>query len=315
MASSPLMIRARAQAFRTLLVSLLALAAAPAAVRSASAEEVTHHVGRLTVLVDESSSYPGGLVTVRVRSRYALGSTYAILEGRRCPFFPSARGIRALVPVPVDSTPGTTPLGIEVLGRRGRERFALQVTVGEKTYPERRVVLPEVKKAMLTLPTGVRDGRVVQLHLRTVSPKQEWHGPFRPPVAAAPETSFGCPQSYDAPPPVEFKTDAIWGEYHRGLDYLVPAGTPVSAPAAGNVVFSGPLLLTGETVVIDHGQGLLSVFYHLASTPVRTGDHVEAGQALGLSGETGIAAVPHVHWGVYLHGVAVDPRITQTLAD
>src|SRR5262249_20198971 len=148
-------------------------------------------------------AWPGGLVTVRVRSRYALGAAYAILEGRRCPFLPSSRGPRALVPVPVDSAPGPAPLGIEVLGRRGRERFSLQVTVGEKTYPERRVELPEVKKAILAMPTGVRDGRVVQLYLRTESPKQEWRGPFQAPVAASPETSFGCPQSYDASEPVE----------------------------------------------------------------------------------------------------------------
>jgi murein DD-endopeptidase MepM/ murein hydrolase activator NlpD len=92
-------------------------------------------------------------------------------------------------------------------------------------------------------------------------------------------------------------------------------GTPVSSPAAGTVLFAGPLLLTGETVVLDHGQGVVSVFYHLASTPVREGDWVEAGAPLGLTGETGIAAVPHLHWGVYVHGVAVDPHLTQQFAD
>jgi murein DD-endopeptidase MepM/ murein hydrolase activator NlpD len=168
---------------------------------------------------------------------------------------------------------------------------------------------------MLTQPGGVRDGRLVQLYLRTVSAKQEWHGPFRAPVSAAPEASFGCPQTYDAPAPVEAKTDAIWGEYHRGLDYLVPPGTPVSSPAAGNVLFAGPLVLTGETVVLDHGQGVVSVFYHLASTRVRGGDWVEAGAPLGLTGDTGMAPVPHLHWGVYVHGVAVDPHVTERFAD
>ena len=278
-------------------------------------QEVTRRVGRLTVTLDEASAYPGGLVTVHVRSPRVGGVVHAILDGRRIPFLISRRGMRALVPIPVDATPGPTPLGIEVRARGGRQRFALEVTVAARTYPARTVALPEVKKAMLSMPTGVRDGRVVQLYLRTVTPKQEWHGPFRPPVAADPETSFGCPQTYDAPAPVEAKTDAIWGEYHRGLDYLVPAGTPVVAPAAGNVVFAGPLVLTGETVLLDHGQGVMSVFYHLASTPVHHGDYVDAGAPLGLSGDTGIAAVPHVHWGVYIHGVAVDPRITETFGD
>ena len=282
---------------------------------STFAEETLRRVGRLTVGVDESSAYPGGLLTVRVRSGLRYGVAHAILDGRRCPFLPSHRGLRAMVPVPVDAPPGPVTLGIEVRSGRGRQRFAVPITVGERTYPGRTVLLPEVKKAMLTQPAGVRDGRLVQLYLRTVSAKQEWRGPFHAPVAAPPEASFGCPQSYDAPAPVEAKTDAIWGEYHRGLDYLVPPGTPVSSPAAGNVLFAGPLLLTGETVMIDHGQGVVSVFYHLASTPVRGGDLVEAGAPLGLSGETGIAPVAHLHWGVYVHGVAVDPHVTERFAD
>jgi murein DD-endopeptidase MepM/ murein hydrolase activator NlpD len=215
----------------------------------------------------------------------------------------------------VDAPPGPATLGIEVRTGRGPQRFALQITVAERSYPARSVLLPEVKKAMLTLPAAVRDGRLVQVYLRTVSKKQEWSGPFHAPVPAPAEPSFGCPQTYDTAPPVEAKTDAIWGEYHRGLDYLVPVGTSVSSPAAGNVLFAGPLVLTGETVVLDHGQGVVSVFYHLASTPVREGERVEAGAPLGLTGDTGIAAVPHLHWGVYVHGVAVDPHVTETFAD
>jgi murein DD-endopeptidase MepM/ murein hydrolase activator NlpD len=294
---------------------VLAVIAVLASTSSAFPEETSGRVGRLTVAIDESSSYPGGLITVRLRSAPRYGVVNAILDGRRCPFLSSHRGMRALVPVPVDATPGPTTLGIEVRAGNGRQRFALPITVAERSYPARSVLLPEVKKAMLTLPTGVRDGRLVQLYLRTVSKKQEWSGPFHAPVPAPAEPSFGCPQTYDAPPPVEAKTDAIWGEYHRGLDYIVPVGTPVSSPAAGTVLFAGPLLLTGETVVLDHGQGVVSVFYHLASTPVRDGDWVEAGAPLGLTGETGIAAVPHLHWGVYVHGVAVDPHVTQQFAD
>src|SRR4029078_6199722 len=234
--------------------------------RFAIAEESLRRVGRLAVVVDEASAYPGGLLTVRIRSGLRYGVAHAILEGRRCPFLLSHRGLRAMVPVPVDAPAGPTTLGIEVRSGQGRQRFALTVAVAERSYPARTVLLPEVKKAMLTQPAGVRDGRLVQLYLRTVSAKQEWHGPFRAPVAAEPEASFGCAQTYDAPAPIEAKTDAIWGEYHRGLDYRFPPATPVTSPAAGNVLFAGPLVLTGETVMLDHGQGVVSVFYHLAST-------------------------------------------------
>ena len=86
---------------------------------------------------------------------------------------------------------------------------------------------------------------------------------------------------------------------------------PVKAPAAGTVLFSGPLALSGRTVVVDHGQGLLSVFAHLAEASVRQGEEIDAGRMLGTSGDSGVAAAPHLHWGVYLHGVAIDPRVTE----
>jgi murein DD-endopeptidase MepM/ murein hydrolase activator NlpD len=159
----------------------------------------------------------------------------------------------------------------------------------------------------------VRDGRRLQLVLRTVSPRREWREAFAAPVETPPAPSFGAPHSYPGVPAVESTADAIHGEYHRGLDYEVAAGTAVRAPAPATVVFSGELALTGRTVVLDHGQGLLSVLAHLATVDVREGERVEGGRVVGTSGDSGIAAVPHVHWGVYLHGVAVDPRVTERL--
>ena len=77
------------------------------------------------------------------------------------------------------------------------------------------------------------------------------------------------------------------------------------------MLFSGPLALSGRTVVLDHGHGLLSVFSHLAEAGVRQGESLDAGRTIGTSGESGIAAAPHLHWAVYLLGVAIDPRVTE----
>ena len=107
--------------------------------------------------------------------------------------------------------------------------------------------------------------------------------------------------------------DAIYGEYHRGLDYEVALGTAVEGARGGQVLLSGPLALSGRTVVVDHGHGLLSVFSHLAESGVRQGEWVDAGRTVGTSGDSGIAAAPHLHWAVYLLGVAIDPRVTERL--
>jgi murein DD-endopeptidase MepM/ murein hydrolase activator NlpD len=121
--------------------------------------------------------------------------------------------------------------------------------------------------------------------------------------------SFGSPQTWVGGSPVEGMMDSVYGEYHRGLDYAVPEGTTVQAPAAGTVLLAEPLALTGNTLVVDHGQGVISVFYHLSRIDVVPGQPVEARAPMGLSGDSGLAVSAHLHWGVYVSGVAVDPRV------
>ena len=293
--------------------ALLAALALLAPLGPAASADIHRYKG-LTVEVDDADAFPGGLVSVKLVSRRPLrGIVYGILDGRRCPAFAVRGGMRALVPVPVTHAPGRATLGVEIRSRGGRRRYAVPVAIAPRVYLPREIVLPAAKRAAADSPMGVRDGRLLLQHLRTVSPRQEWRGPFRPPVEIAPRDSFGAPHNYPGATAVESTTDSIHGEYHRGLDYDVPAGTAVKAPAAGRVLFSGVLALSGRTVVVDHGQGLLSVFAHLGETRVIQGEWLDAGRVMGLSGDTGIAAAPHLHWAVYLHGVAIDPRVTERL--
>lgn len=127
--------------------------------------------------------------------------------------------------------------------------------------------------------------------------------------------SFGAAETYIGGSPIEYLTDGIFGEQHRGLDYDTPPGTVVQAPASGNVVFAGDMTVTGGTVVLDHGQGVVSVFFHLSRMDVKEGDWVEGRAPLALSGDSGIAYAAHLHWAVYVHGVAVDPRAIEAVTD
>jgi murein DD-endopeptidase MepM/ murein hydrolase activator NlpD len=277
---------------------------------AAPAGASVHRFGRVSVEVDEASAFPGGLLAVTISSRQPLrGQFLAILDGRRCTAFWTGDGLRALVPVPVTYRPGPATLGIEVRTARGRQRLAIPLAIAPRSYPPRETVLPDAKRELVGLPGAVRDGRRLLQLLRTVTPRKEWRGPFRPPVAASPEPTFGAPMTYPGLSAVESRMDGIFGEYHRGLDYQVPEGTAVLAPAPGTVVFAGPLALSGRTVVIDHGLGVLSVLAHLAGTSVRDGEWIDAGAVVGTSGDSGIAPGPQLHWGVYVLGVAVDPRV------
>lgn len=96
---------------------------------------------------------------------------------------------------------------------------------------------------------------------------------------------------------------------HSGLDFAVPAGTPVKAPAAGKVILVGDYFFNGKTVFLDHGQGLISMFCHLSAIGVQPGQHIARGEALGKVGATGRATGPHLHWNVSLNDARVDPAI------
>jgi murein DD-endopeptidase MepM/ murein hydrolase activator NlpD len=97
---------------------------------------------------------------------------------------------------------------------------------------------------------------------------------------------------------------------HMGLDLAVPEGTPIHAPAAGVVTFAQPdLVLTGGTVLIDHGFGASSSFLHMSRLDVKVGDRVERGTIIGAAGMTGRATGPHVHWGFNWFDVRVDPAL------
>jgi len=133
-----------------------------------------------------------------------------------------------------------------------------------------------------------------------------------PPVGTT-GAGFGEPRVHAGAMAVESRTDGLQGEHHRGLDYAVPVGTALRAPAAGTVLYAGALTLSGETLVIDHGQGVVSVLLHLSRVDVRVGDSVTAGAFVGLSGDSGLAPEPLLQWRVYLHGVPVDPNALAAL--
>lgn len=136
-----------------------------------------------------------------------------------------------------------------------------------------------------------------------LSPEKFWHGPFLRPSQGSVSSEYGVRRYYNG----VFANDY----YHRGIDYAAPTGTPVIAPAAGQVGLVGRVSdgfeLHGNTVGLDHGQGVESIFIHLNSINVSEGDFVQAGEVIGTIGSTGASTGPHLHWGLYVNGVAVDP--------
>lgn len=130
-----------------------------------------------------------------------------------------------------------------------------------------------------------------------ISPARLWSGSFTAPVGTAVSDRFGTQRKFNG----------VLKSVHQGLDFHARTGTPVAAANGGKVVVARGLFGEGNCVMIDHGQGLITLYMHLSEFKVHEGDTVTRGQIVGLSGGTGRATAPHLHIGVRWQGVYVDP--------
>jgi murein DD-endopeptidase MepM/ murein hydrolase activator NlpD len=131
------------------------------------------------------------------------------------------------------------------------------------------------------------------------TPVKWWRIPFLSPTVDCENSPFGVLRAHNG---------KLTGDYHKGVDLRSPHGRPVRATAAGRVVISQAFRLHGGTVGVDHGQGVNSIYIHLSKRLVKEGDVVAAGTPLGLVGATGFATGPHLHWGLYVNGLPVNPN-------
>ena len=125
-----------------------------------------------------------------------------------------------------------------------------------------------------------------------------WTGPFLQPVGGRISTEYGM---------IRYTNDSVESSRHNGIDFANPSGTPVLATESGYVRLSEPIAITGNTIFIDHGIGIFSQYYHLASMDVEVGDFVEKGDIIGTVGSTGFSTGPHLHFSMYNNGVYINP--------
>ncbi|XOB98381.1 peptidoglycan DD-metalloendopeptidase family protein [Deinococcota bacterium DY0809b] len=204
---------------------------------------------------------------------------------------PAARGV-ALVPVPADTRPGLHPFALEGAGLKG------ELLVAAGGYASENIVLSEEKNALLDRERIRAEKARLLEACGPWTPEPLWRGPWRWPLDRVEETSaFGTRRSYNGRP----------GGWHGGVDLRGQEGTPVYAPAAGVVGLSDQLYVRGNAVVLRHGLGVCSGYYHLSERAVEPGQKVQRGDLLGYVGATGLVTGPHLHWEVRLLGQTTDP--------
>jgi murein DD-endopeptidase MepM/ murein hydrolase activator NlpD len=220
----------------------------------------------------------------------------ASFEGRPVLFFPAGRALYALFGADVMLSPGHYPLKLRW---KGGERD-LDIMVRDKSYGVRSIKVPknQVDLAKSDLDRAAREREAVQSVLKTVSPERLWRGPWTDPVGGKVNSSFGR----------QTKINGVLNPRpHAGADFAVPEGTPVKAPADGVALLADFHFFAGGSIYVDHGQGLVSMYFHLSELKVKPGDRVSRGDVLGLSGKTGRVTGAHLHYGLYLCQARLDP--------
>ena len=211
----------------------------------------------------------------------------------------------ALAGISIETTPGKYALALS--GERseakpgGKLAFTRQFALVRAKYPQIKVALSVEKKFTEPNPqqqAQIAEGvKVKEDYLNRVTPEREWDGNFAAPVHAATSDVFGSQRIFNG----------VAQRPHFGLDYRVPTGTPIAAMNSGTVLLARFLYFEGNCVVIDHGQGLLSLYFHLSELKVKEGEVVKRGQEIALSGGTGRATGPHLHVAVRWQGTYLDP--------
>ena len=209
----------------------------------------------------------------------------------------------ALAGVSFETNPGKYTLNLT--GTRATSTTPLTIThafiVSPAHYPKTYVHLDVEKKFTEPSPEQqqqIAEGvKIKQDYLSRVTLDREWDGNFTAPTDAPISDVFGSQRIFNG----------VAQREHQGLDYRVPTGTPVAAMNAGTVLLARFLYFEGNCVVIDHGQGLLTLYFHLSEFKVKEGDTVKRGQEIGLSGGTGRATGPHLHVAVRWQGTYLDP--------
>jgi murein DD-endopeptidase MepM/ murein hydrolase activator NlpD len=251
------------------------------------------------VALPPDSRVPGGIAILDLgRGDAPPGAVY--FGKYRAPVIETADGWRAVVGIPLATAPGpqVARLAPAAPGATGR---ALKFTVKPKSYAEQKLTVEPRKVEPLPEDLAridaesARTEAALSTYSEDLMPTWRWDAP----VPGERSSSFGLRRVFNGQP----------RNPHSGMDIAASTGTPIHSPAAGRVIDTGDFFFNGNTVFVDHGHGVLTLYCHLSRIDVKPGDVVTAGQVLGLVGATGRVTGPHLHWGVAVNRAMVDPAL------
>ncbi len=243
----------------------------------------------------------GGLAIITLESSVPVRRATVQLAGRTLPLDQRIDGrLVGWVGADLEQQPGVWELPVEAVLSTG-EAFTrtIQLPIEAGQYPVQQLTVPRAftEPDPATLDRIAREKAALDRLWEGWTPERLWRGAFQSPVNGS-GTGFGVRRIINGEPRAP----------HTGEDYRAAAGTPVVAANAGRVAFEGDQFFSGKSLILDHGQGLYTMYFHLSAFLARPGQLVAKGEAIGRVGSTGRVTGPHLHWGARLNGARINPE-------
>jgi murein DD-endopeptidase MepM/ murein hydrolase activator NlpD len=244
-------------------------------------------------LAGADGRWPGGVAIVDLGTADAPAPVVEY-GGKRVLVMRHGKRWRAAIGIPLEAEPGRATL-------RLAGDVELSFDIGEHAYREQRLEVDRkyVAPSEEALERIGRERKIIDAALANWRDQPLDGIALEPPVDGPRSSSFGLRRFFNDEPRAP----------HKGMDIAVAEGTPIRAPRDGIVTATGDYYFNGNTVIVDHGQGLITMYCHLSAIGVEHGAAVAAGDELGAVGKTGRVTGPHLHFGTYLNGTAVDPAL------
>lgn len=214
---------------------------------------------------------------------------------------------QALIGIPLSTKPGHFEIKIHLNSGAETKNIIIPFEVTDGNYRSEilKVNPKHVKLQKKDLKRVLSENAEMGLLYKKLRNEKLWMGPFALPIASEMTSPYGTSRVYNG----ELQS------YHSGVDLKAAEGTPVKAAANGIVVLAKDLFLSGNTVILEHGYGVFTNYAHLSELKVKVGDAVKMQDLLGLSGMSGRASGPHLHWGVIIHRAKINPIEMTKLED
>lgn len=242
---------------------------------------------------------PGGIAVIEVGARQA--PTSVTFRQRKILVTQNNSKWYAVVGIPLSTKPGTQTL----LVKHDKKQRTLHFTVHDKQYKTQHITIKNKRKVnpyAKDIDRILREKKIIGKALRAWTMTANIPLQFDIPVEGRLSSPFGLRRFFNGQA----------RRPHSGLDIAAPQGTPITAPANGRIINTGDYFFNGNTIFIDHGQGLITMYCHLHTTSVKEGEFVKRGQQIGTVGMTGRVTGPHLHWSVSLNNARIEPKLFLT---